>query len=137
FYFSKPRPFPSRRKSSIQNEKSIEILEDEDFARLVGEFKYKSPLLLSDTANIPCASRPPSVGNIRETSLEGFFRETKTTSKPKTSRVKTTLRTRVSVPSKPIPTRKKPALTPVVTPQTSFFTTWAAAQAPTTRPAKA
>ena len=124
-------PLPRRRRPS--NEKSLEILEDDnEFSRLIGEFRYNSPLTLSDTVNIP---RPVS-NTMRKTSLEGFFQESKSTTKPVKSRVKRTLTTRVTLPSKHTPTRENPP--PItVTPQTSFFTTWAAAQAPTTRPAKA
>jgi hypothetical protein len=124
-------PLPPRRRRP-SSEKSIEILEDDnEFSRLVGGFKYNSPLTLSDTVNIP---RPVS-NAMQKTSLEGFFQESKSTNKPVKSRVKTTLTTRVKVPSKPTSTRKKPASLNL-TPQTSFFTTWAAAQAPTIRPEK-
>ena len=128
----KTRALPLQRRRRPSNEKSIEILEDDnEFSRLIGGFKYNHPLTLSDTVNIP---RPVS-NAMQKTSVEGFFHENKSTNKPVKSRVKTTLKTRVTVPSKPTLARENPA---AVNPtQTSFFTTWAAAQAPTTRPVKA
>src|SRR5215471_9677794 len=129
----KTRTSLPQRRQRLSNEKSIEILEDDsEFSRLIGGFKYNSPLTLSDTVNIP---RPAS-NVVQKTSLEGFFQENKSRNKPLKSRVKTTLTARVTVPSKPTPSRE--TLTPVnIKSQASFFTTWAAAQAPTTRPVNA
>jgi hypothetical protein len=127
----KIRGLPLRRRRRPSNEQSIEILEDDnEFSRLIGGFKYNSPLKLSDTVNIP---RPVS-NAMQKASVEGFFHESKSTNKPIKNRVKTTLKPRITVPSKPTLTRENPA--PVNSIQTSFFTTWAAAQAPTTRPVK-
>ena len=133
FLPQKTRALPPPRRRRPSSEKSIEILEDDnEFSRLIRGFKYNSPLMLSDTVNIP---RPVNTV-MQKTSLDGFFQESKSKNKPVKTRVKRILTTRVTVPSKPAAAREKPA--PLnVTPQTSFFTTWAAAQAPTTRPIKA
>ena len=137
---SPPAPKP-RKRSSWQNDKSIEVLEDEDFARILSDFRYQDSPPRSDNANIPRLL--PST--TRKTNLDGYFQEkkpsarpTKDDSKPNRSRVKTTLTTRVALPFKPTkPVEKEPtSKVNVQQQQTSFFTTWAAAQAPTTRPAK-
>src|ERR1700738_2698117 len=134
---SPPPPKP-RRTATLPDENSIEVLEDEDFARLISDFKYKDAgktIPFNDAGSTPLTERTGT----RKTSLEAFFQECKPTkpTKPKQSRVKTTLTTRVSIPVKPKPkapkkTSPKPT-TPTIDPSTSFFTTWAAAQAPTTR----
>jgi hypothetical protein len=137
---SPPAPKP-RKRSSWQNDNSIEVIEDEDFARVLGEFKYQDSVPSSDTANIP----RPLTSTTRKTNLDGFFQEKKPSSrpnkddsKPNRSRVKTTLTARVALPSKPTKPVEKETTSKVSVQQqqTSFFTTWAAAQAPTTRPAK-
>src|SRR5271154_2486564 len=130
-------PLPRPKNSTKEN--AAQVLEDDGFSRLIGEYKYTSTtdtnktLPLSDTANIPFPRHQTST-SLRKTSLDGFFQETKPSSKPRKSRVKTTLTTRISVPKKPSPQPTKTIST--ITQQTSFFTTWAAAQAPTTRSTK-
>jgi hypothetical protein len=136
-----PPTLKPRKRSSWQNDDNIEVLEDEDFTRLLGEFKYKDPAPLSDALNLP----RPIPSTTRKTNLDGFFQEKKSSAhlnkedpKPTKSRVKTTLTTRVALPFKATkPVEKEiPSKVTVQQQQTSFFTTWAAAQAPTTRPAK-
>ena len=138
-------PLGRRKSSKSAEDKSIEILEDEEFARLVGGFKFSTPLS-ETTTNIELnGSRRNFV--TRKTNLDSFFQEckptssrpTKTTAKT-TSRVKTTLTNRVAIPVKKKTTTEnrkpsKPAPSACSVDRTSFFTTWAAAQAPVTRPA--
>jgi hypothetical protein len=136
-------PAPPPRLAGKQSRQIVETppldVEDETFSRLLGEYKYTHPRLLTDTANIP---RP----RLQKVNLDGFFQETKlTATNPPLhgkSRVKTTLTTRVSLPKRPIPTNTtEPTAKPASesTPHASsrehvrFFTSWAAAQAPTTR----
>ena len=136
-------PAPPPRLTRKQSRQSVETLpldvEDETFSRLLGEYKYTHPRPLTDTANIP---RP----SLQKVNLDGFFQETKisATKLPlhNKSRVKTTLTTRVSLPKRRIPTNTtEPTSRPAseFTPHASsrehvrFFTSWAAAQAPTTR----
>jgi hypothetical protein len=121
------------RNKDLPDDPSIEVLEGDDFARLMNDYKYTESRVAN--TGIPIADR--QVSGHRKTNLDGFFQECKPSKNPAKnsgSRVKTTLTTRVSIPvvkKKPIPKPPKP----VEEPPTSFFTTWAAAQAPSTRPA--
>ena len=119
---------------SLENESSLEILEDKSFTHLLDGYKYSVPRPLSDRGNIP---RPLSRMTTQKTNLESFFQETKPTrddSKIRLkSRVKTSLTTRVAIPPKSL----GETVPPRQIHQPSFFTTWAAAQAPMTRPVKA
>jgi hypothetical protein len=116
-------------------EESGKISDNEDFAQLLGTYKYETKQPLKESVNIP----HPTAHTTRNTSLDTFFQECKPVTRTGKNRVKTTLTSRVALP--------KPKLTPTVatsTPnnsaarqQSSFFTTWAAAQAPATRSARA
>src|SRR5277367_306706 len=138
-YFGPARsspPAPPRhvaRKQRQMENVPVEV-EDENFSRLLGEYKYTQTTrpLTTDTASIPRACT-------QKVNLDGFFQETKPLPKkpPPKSRVKTTLTSRVSLPKRTASsTTIKPVFTstPSVTRDNGrFFTTWAAAQAPSTR----
>ena len=132
-------PAAVARKQSRQGLENLalDVNEDDTFSRIIGEYKYTHPKLLTDTANIPRAS-------LQKVNLDGFFQETKkpTTNPPTKSRVKNTLTTRVSLPKRrtstsnavvdKLPSSESIAAT-VSRDHVRFFTSWAAAQAPTTR----
>jgi hypothetical protein len=121
------------RNKDLPDDPSIEVLQGDDFARLINDYKYTESQVINTA--IPVTDR--RVSGHRKTNLTGYFQQckpSKNSAKSSGARVKTTLTTRVSLPvvkKKPVP--KPPKL--VEEPPTSFFTTWAAAQAPSTRPA--
>jgi hypothetical protein len=119
-----PRPEASRK-----------ITDNEDFAQLLGSYKYNTKQPLKESATIP----RPTTQTTRKTSLDTFFQECKPASRTGKNRVKTSLTSRVALP-KPKPTPTVTTTIPKNTAakqQSSFFTTWAAAQAPATRSARA
>ena len=110
-------------------------VDNENFTRLVSTYKYNTKQPLKESVNIP---RPANMAT-RKASLDTFFQECKPAAKTGKNRVKTTLTSRVALP-KPKPTPVIGTSNPkegVTKHQTSFFTTWAAAQAPATRSARA
>jgi hypothetical protein len=116
-------------------EESGRITDNEDFTRLLGTYKHNTKQPLKESVNVP----RPTAQTTRKTSLDTFFQECKPAAKTGKNRVKTTLTSRVALP--------KPKPTPIVATstlnntaakqQSSFFTTWATAQAPATRSARA
>jgi len=122
-----------------RQEDSVAIIDKDEFARLVGGYKYKAQPL-RESANILRDQRPQNTMT-RKTSLATFFRECKPNSKRGENKVKTTLTTRVTLPtpkgSTIVPNTVSTPTTKATKRQASFFTTWAAAQAPATRGARA
>jgi len=120
-------------------DESVEIIDKEEFTRLVGGYKFK-PQPLKESANILRDQRPQNTMT-RKTSLDTFFRECKPVSKAGKNRIKTTLTTRVALPttkgSTIVGNTTSTPTTSATKQQGSFFTTWAAAQAPATRGARA
>ena len=127
-----------------KDENSIEIIEETEFTRILSGYKYTSTTQSSTTTT---TTTQPLLPTTKKTNLTGYFQERKpsscsssSSSKPtsttlKSSRVKSTLSTRVNLPKSGTSTRSKLPKTVVVEqPQTSFFTTWAANQAPVVRP---
>lgn len=145
FLCTEPTPLPTtRRKSSTsaKQEKSIEVLDDEEFSKLVNGFRFSTPLSETSINTSLTAPRVPSI--TQKSNLSSFFQECKpSSSRPgkatatTTKQVKSTLATRVSVPLRKPSSDKRPSSksTTSSTENTSFFTSWAAAQAPITRPA--
>jgi hypothetical protein len=113
---------PLNQPLRVSHEKSIEVLNDEDFTRLLGSFKYS------------CSAPVAKPLSTHKTNLNTYFRERKVHHAEPKPRIKTTLTSRVSLPKS---SKQKPKEKVVEEPSTSFFTTWAAAQAPSIRPAKA
>lgn len=130
-----PQSNPTRHRKS-QNENSIEVVEDEEFTKLLAGFKYASSSSSAASCSVP---RAPLA--TRKTNLDSYFQEVKPSSKAKragakTTRLKPSLATRVNPLAKPPIPREKPEKQAVQTAHTSFFTSWAADQAPVIRPPK-
>ena len=107
----------------MEHENSVELLEVRSFSRIVEEYKFCSSTPILNTV------RPPLQG--LKTHRSNVVEETKTTTFSTKGKIKSTLSTRVAVPS------KSTALENVQPLHANFFTTWATAQAPTVRPTKA
>ena len=140
-YFAPPRS-PSRVSPALKPRKrpsfphsDIEVLEDQEFTRLLDTFKCDTvvappPPPLREATNI--TRQNPKT----KTNLDGFFQERKPVSQ---NRVKKTLKPRLSLPkpTKPKISAKQATNTTSETQTSSFLTTWAAEQAPIIRPTKA
>jgi len=122
-----------------RHDESVEIIDKEEFTRLVGGYKFKAEPL-KESANILRNQRLQNTMT-RKTSLDTFFRECKPVSKAGKNRTKPTLTRRVDLPTtKGSTVVENTVSTPTTNArkqQASFFTAWAAAQAPATRGARA
>jgi hypothetical protein len=109
--------------SDREQERSIEVLNDEDFAILLHEYQYSK----TTSPTLPTMTSTPKVTH--KSNLTTYVPESKP--KPLSKRVKPHLSTRIPLPQKPrLKSKPSSELS-----SADFFTSWAASQAPVLRAA--